>query len=473
VCTIGPATRERAVLEEMIANGMSVARLNFAHGDFEDHREMVENIRAAARASGRRVAIMGDLPGPKMRIGRLAEEPIKLKRGQDFILQTDEIEGDQGRVSLSFKKLPQVVKPGDRIYLNDGFILLEVIKIVGQEVHCKVEVGDELRSFKGVNFPGIDLGVKAFTERDLECLRFAAEVGLDAVSQSFVQGPQDMGEVRKAAADMDYSPFIIAKIERSKAVENIEGILENSDGIMVARGDLGVEIPIEKIAVTQKQIIKMANRYGRPVIVATQMLESMVHHTRPTRAEATDVANAILDGADCVMLSGETANGDFPVEAVNVMACIARVTEKNAEVCEITGLLNDARYNGEKSMRDLISLTINFSIETLHPSVVLTPTLSGSTPRGVSRFRPPAWIVAVSPNEATCQNLQFSYGVFPVHETKKPAKWEMYTRDWMKQNCPDGDIVLLTQGTGTAGVGGTNKIEIIDLNLPPAEPAVW
>ena len=416
---------------------------------------------------------MGDLPGPKMRIGRLVQEPIKLKRGQDFILQTEEIEGDQGRVSLSFKELPQVVKPGDRIYLNDGFILLEVKKVTGQEVHCEVLVGDELRSFKGVNFPGIDLGVKAFTDRDLECLRFAAEVGLDAVSQSFVQNPQDMEEVRRAAAEMDYHPFIIAKIERSKAVENLEGILESSDGIMVARGDLGVEIPIEEIAITQKHIIKKANLYGRPVIVATQMLESMVHHTRPTRAEATDVANAILDGADCLMLSGETANGDYPLEAVNVMACIAGVTEENGEVCEVPGLLNDARYNGEKSMRDLISLTINFSIETLKPSVVLTPTLSGSTPRGVSRFRPPAWIVAVSPNESTCQNLQFSYGVYPVHETKKPTKWEQYARDWMKQNYPDGDIVLLTQGTGTAGVGGTNKLEIIDLNLPPAEPAVW
>jgi len=473
VCTIGPSTREPAVLEEMIANGMSVARLNFAHGDFEDHREMVENIRAAARACGRRVAIMGDLPGPKMRIGRLIEEPIKLKRGQDFILQTDEIEGDHERVSLSFKELPQVVKPGDRIYLNDGFILLEVKKVTGQDVHCTVLVGDELRSFKGVNFPGIDLGVKAFTERDLECLRFAGEVCLDAVSQSFVQSPQDMEEVRKAAADMAYYPFLIAKIERSKAVENLEGILECSDGIMVARGDLGVEIPIEEIAVTQKHMIKMANLYGRPVIVATQMLESMVHHTRPTRAEATDVANAILVGADCVMLCGETANGDFPVEAVNVMACIASVTEGNAVGCEVPKLLNNASSGGEISRRDLISLTINFSIKTLNPSIVLTPTLSGSTPRGVSRFRPPAWIVAVSPNESTCQNLQFSYGVYPVHETKKPGKWELYTRDWMERNYPDGDIVLLTEGTGTAGVGGTNKLEIIDLKIPPAESAVW
>lgn len=473
ICTIGPASQERSMLEKMIANGMDIARLNFAHGDFSSHKKMVQDIRAAAENIGKRVPIMGDMPGPKIRIGRLKEEPLLLKQGQEIILQTEDILGDQHRVSLSFKELPKVVKPGDSIFLNDGFIKLVVNKVTGQEVHCKVVVGDELRSFKGVNFPGIDLGLHAFTENDRESLRFAAKIGLDAISQSFVQDARDIEDVRKAAHSMNYFPFIIAKIERSKAVENLEAILESTDGIMVARGDLGVEIPIEEIANTQKLIIRRANFYGKPVITATHMLESMVNHTRPTRAEATDVANAILDGTDCVMLSGETANGNFPAQTVDVMACIARATEKNTPQTDVAKLLNDAKSSGTISVRDLISLTINFSVEILQPSVVMTPTLSGSTPRGISRFRHKAWIVGVSPNEATCQSLQFSYGVFPVFETKKPENWEIYVRDWMKQYGMEGDIVILTQGTGTAGSGGTNQLEILDLSLPPAETSIW
>ena len=321
VCTIGPASEDRDTLAQMLLGGMNVARLNFAHGDFESHAQVIENLRAAADSTGKRVAIVGDLPGPKMRIGKL------VKHGQSFILQTEDIVGDNQRVSLNFKSLPDVVAPGDLIYINDGFIQLEVQNVAGDHVICEVQVGGELRSFKGVNFPGIELGISAFTDQDLEFLKFAANQGLDAVGQSFVQGPEDIKAVRAAAKALDYYPFIIAKIERAKALNNLDAILEVTDGIMVARGDLGVEIPIETMAITQKNIIRQANIYGKPVITATQMLESMVIHPRPTRAEATDVANAILDGTDCVMLSGETAMGGYPVEAVIMMACIARETE--------------------------------------------------------------------------------------------------------------------------------------------------
>ena len=331
VCTIGPASWDQNVLEQMIRRGMNIARINFAHGDFEGHRQTIANVRAAAKAVGRRVAIFGDLPGPKMRIGKLGEEPIDLKRGQTFVLQTKEITGHRQRVSMDFAGLPKVVKPGDSIYMNDGYIQLQVERVEGQAVHCLVQVGGELRSHKGVNFPGIDLGISAFTEHDQALLAFAAEQNLDGVGESFVQGPQDILALRRAAADLNYQPLIIAKIERAGALENIDAILDVTDAIMVARGDLGVEIPIEDIPNAQKHLIQQANLAGKPVITATQMLESMTHNRRPTRSEATDVANAILDGTDGIMLSGETAIGHYPVETVATMAALARSAEKQNE----------------------------------------------------------------------------------------------------------------------------------------------
>ncbi len=457
----------------MIANGMNVARLNFSHGDFESHQWLINNIRAAASGVGARVAIMGDLPGPKMRIGSLVQDSVELKRGQTFILQTDEIEGDDHRVSMSFAGLPKTVKPGDKIFLSDGFIQLEVKRVEGQEVHCEVQVGGELRPRKGVNLPGIDLGISAFTDRDRECMRFASEQDLDAISQSFVERPDDIAAVREAASALGYKPFIIAKIERAGAVQNLDAILESTDGIMVARGDLGVEIPIEEIAMTQKHIIRQANLFGKPVITATHMLESMIDHRRPTRAEATDVANAILDGTDCVMLSEETAMGNYPVEAVGTMTRIAQFTEPHATTRDVAGILEAAKASQEISTEDLVSLSIFLSTEALGPCTVFTPTLSGATARRVTRFRIPVWIVAVSPNQPTCQTLQFSYGVHPVHETVRPENWERYVRSWLERHGVVGDLALLTRGTSAARTGGTNQLEVIDLNRPPSETSVW
>ena len=473
ICTIGPASESQEMLERLITKGMNVIRLNFAHGDFESHEQVIKNIRAAAAATDERVAIMGDLPGPKMRIGRLAEEPIELTRGQQFALQLDEIEGNRERVSIDFTVLPQVVKPGDKIFINDGFIQLEVETVEKGAVHCRVMVGGELRSHKGVNFPGIDLGISAFTKNDHEFLKFAAGQKLDAVSQSFVQSPDDIRAVREAATALDYHPFIIAKIERAGAVDNMEAILAVTDGIMVARGDLGVEIPIEEIAVVQKQIIHQANLLGKPVITATHMLESMIDHSRPTRAEATDVANAILDGTDCVMLSGETAMGSYPAEAVSVMTRIAQVTEPYCNHRKVAEVLSHARQKGEISKDDLIALSIYRTVEAISPSVVITPTISGATPRRLNRFRLPVWILAVSPNKSTCQNLQFSYGVCPALESDRPSSWRRYAQIWLEQHGMTEKLALLTQGTSRTGTGSTDHIEILDPSLPFSETSIW
>ncbi len=311
VCTIGPASASPSVMKQMIESGMNVARLNFSHGDFAAHKKDIENLRAAAVTTGRRIAIMADLSGPKMRIGKIDPEPVELKLGDPFTLTTEDIVGDANRVSVSFDRLPQAVKKGNTLFLNDGYIQLEVNGVKGRDVLCTVRVGGELRSRKGLNLPGIDLGITAFTKRDHECLRFALENGVDAVSQSFVESAADIEAVRKAAADLGRHQFIIAKIERSGALNQIDAILDAADGIMIARGDLGVEVPIEDIAVVQKRLMHLANMRAKPVITATQMLESMTDNRRPTRAEATDVANAILDGTDCVMLSGSLPWGSI------------------------------------------------------------------------------------------------------------------------------------------------------------------
>jgi len=473
ICTIGPASQTPKVLREMIRSGMNVARLNFAHGDFEGHKQIIDNIRMAADDVGERIAIMADLPGPKLRIGEIENNLIRLERGQSFIIQTESILGNQQRVSMDFKRLTEVLKPGDKIFLSDGFIQLEVEKVEGNEVHTTVQVGGELRSYKGVNLPGIDLGICAFTERDRECMEFAKLHQVTAISQSFVQDVSDIQAIKIAAAEMDYSPFIIAKIERANAVKNIDQILAEVDGIMVARGDLGVEIPISEIALAQKQIIRKANVAGKPVITATHMLESMIDHNRPTRAEATDVANAILDGTDCVMLSGETAMGEYPVESVAVMSRIACEVEPHLHAHETVDLLGEAKRQGEISPEDLISLSIEFSVKTLDPVVVVTPTISGATARRVCRFRLPVWIISVSPKESTCQELQFSYGVYPIYEYQRPDSWAVYARDVIKKFGIEGELALLTKGTSSAHKMGTNEMEIIDLTSPSARKVIW
>jgi len=463
VCTIGPASQSPEMMEQMIRAGMNVARLNFSHGDFSSHKKVIDNLRTASKATGTRVAIMADLSGPKMRIGQFAQEPIELKSGDDFTLTTEEIIGDTSRVSVSFERLPQVVKPADKLFLNDGYVQLEVLTVEGNEVRCQVEVGGELRSRKGLNLPGINLGISAFTEKDHECLTFAMEQGVDAVSQSFVETAADIKAVREAAKTLGHNPFIIAKIERAGALSNIDGILEAADGIMVARGDLGVEIPIEQIALVQKELMQRANLMGKPVITATQMLESMTSNRLPTRAEATDVANAVLDGTDCVMLSGESAMGAYPVDAVTMLAKIAAAVEPHRSQYHMQETLDVYSNGGELGLTDLIALNVETTVDHVSPAAIIVPTRSGATARSISRFRLPVWITAVSSVEPTCQRLQFSYGVYTLHQPEHPGDWKVFARKVLELEGVEGNLVILTEGPSKKHPDANNRIELIDL----------
>jgi pyruvate kinase len=469
VCTIGPASESPEVLEQMIRAGMNIARLNFSHGDFSSHKKVIENLRTASLAVGRRVAIMADLPGPKMRIGQLAQEPIELRSGESFTLTTEDIVGDSRRVSVSFARLAEAVKPGDTLFLNDGFIQLKAEKVEGNDVECRVAVGGELRSRKGLNLPGIDLGISAFTDRDHQCLEFAMEQRVDAVSQSFVESAKDIAAVREAARGLGYNPFIIAKIERAGALKHMDGILEAVDGIMIARGDLGVEIPIEEIAVVQKRLMRQANLLGKPVITATQMLESMTNNRRPTRAESTDVANAVIDGTDCVMLSGESAMGKYPVEAVEMLARIAATIEPRRTDYPVREAVKAHSQEGKIKLTDLIALSVETTLEHISPAVVVVPTRSGATARSIARFRLPVWIAAVSSQETTCQGLQFSYGVYPVHEPDHPEDWNAYIRDWLRSHEVEGNLVVLTEGPSSKHPEANNRMELIDLTRTPGK----
>jgi len=443
--------------------GMNVARINFSFGDFSAHKKVIENLRRASTETGRRLAIMADLSGPKMRIGQLAKEPIELRPGDTFTLTTDEITGDSSRVSVSFKGLPQAVKPGNTLYLNDGYIELKATKIEGNDVICTIEVGGELRSNNGVNLPGIDLGISAFTNRDYECLKFALENGVEAVSQSFVENASDIETVRKASRDIGYTPFIIAKIERSRALDHIDEIINASDGIMIARGDLGVEVPIERIAVVQNDIMRRANVRAKPVIIATQMLESMTLKRRPTRAEATDVANAILNGTDCVMLSGESAMGNYPVESVKMLAKIAAAVEPERHMIKVKEIFQGINLRGTLQPEQLIAASVEASLEHVTPAAVFVPTHSGATARSIARFRLPSWIIALSVQDSTCQGLQFTYGAYPVHVTEYPENYKLYIKEWLLRHEIIGDIAILTGGPSKEHPDANHRMEVIDL----------
>ncbi len=463
VATIGPASRARETLERMIRAGVNVARLNFSHGDFASHAELIANIRAAEKAVGSRVAIMADLPGPKMRIGELAEESIALKAGDEVTLTTEPLVGSAERMSVSFEPLPRVVKEGNRLFLNDGIVELEVVGVAGQEVRCRTVVGGELRSRKGLNLPGIDLGISAFTERDREILAFALDHGVDAVSQSFVERADDLRAVRAAAAEKGKQPFLIAKIERAGALENLDEILDAADGIMIARGDLGVEIAIERMAIVQKDLMWRARLRGKPVITATHMLESMVESRRPTRAEATDVANAILDGTDAVMLSGESAMGRFPVDSVWMLARIATVTEPHRDDHRAREALKTKSFRGDAGPVDLVAVSVYYTLGRAAVAAVIAPTMSGATARKLARFRLPVWIVGVSPHETTCRGLLFSYGVAPVHEPQHLTDWRAFARRWLAAEGLEGDQVIVAEGPSDVNPLGGHRMELLAL----------
>jgi pyruvate kinase len=466
VATIGPASESPEMLERLLRAGLNIARLNFSHGDFTGHAERIARIRAAARAVGRRVAIMADLPGPKMRVGKIDPEPIELRPGDAFTLTSEDVVGTQQRVSMSFARLPQVVKPGDRLFLNDGLIQLLVERVVGNDVVCQVVVGGELRSRKGLNLPGIDLGIRAFTDHDRACLEFALQQGVDAVSQSFVETAADIEAVRSAAAALGKRPLVIAKIERAGALQHFDEILAVADGIMVARGDLGVEVPIQEIALTQKLLIAKANLAGKPVITATQMLESMVSSRLPTRAEATDVANAILDGTDCIMLSGESAMGKYPEEAVAMLAKIAIATEPRRPLARLQELHQICHQQKLSSAAEGIALVVEHALETVPCAAVLVPTRTGATARMISRFKPTVWVVAASRDAAVCQGLSFSYGVHAIDLVDDPDNWRDFAKDWLRAHQVPGAIAMLVAGPSLRNPEANHRVEFMIVGEP-------
>jgi pyruvate kinase len=461
VATIGPASESSEMLQRLIRAGLNVARLNFSHGDFTGHAERIKRIREAAAAVDRQVAIMADLPGPKMRIGAIDPEPTQLRAGDHFILTVEEVLGSQQRVSVSFKNLPHVVKPGDILFLNDGLIQLTVERVEGSDVHCKVSAGGELRSKKGLNLPGIALGISAFTEYDRTCLEFALQHGVDAVSQSFVENGGDMEAVRAAANAAGKRPFLIAKIERAGAIGHSDDILNATDGIMMARGDLGVEVPIEQMAILQKQLIARARIAGKPIITATHMLESMTLSRLPTRAEATDVANAILDGTDAVMLSGESAIGQYPEEAVTMLAKIAAHTESQRPPVRLAELRSRLRHEPPSTAADAIATVVEAALDIVGCAAVFVPTHTGTTARMISRLNPPLWIVASSRDPAVCQGLIFSSGVEPVRLVEDPENWRDFARTWLERHRIPGRVALLVAGPSTLNPEDNYRLEFL------------
>ena len=409
VCTIGPASESPEILEALIKAGMNVARLNFSHGTHEEHQRKIQIIRQIAERFRQPVAILQDLAGPKIRIGKMKEGGVELRRGEKFLLTNRQIMGDEKGVSVSYPSLPREVKTGDRILLADGTIELQVLGSDGQDIECRVVVGGVLTSHKGINFPTGTILAAPFTEKDHEDLLFGIQKGVDLIGLSYVKEASDIervkGILKKKSADI----HVIAKIERKEALENIDEILLAADGIMVARGDLGMETPLERIPNVQKRLIRKANALGKPVITATQMLRSMVDHTQPTRAEVTDVVNAIYDGTDAIMLSEETASGRFPVESVQMMAKIAQAAEEEFPFDQF--LMRES--DGETDLPRAISRAASLLAEAVEASAIVTPTESGSTARWVSRLRPRQPILALSRHLSTVRRLNLCWGSIP------------------------------------------------------------
>ncbi|WMW25753.1 pyruvate kinase [Methanolobus sediminis] len=466
VCTIGPASSSPEMIRELILAGMNVARLNFSHGDMDDHRKLIKRIRDAADELNQVIAIMADLPGPKIRVGIIENEPMMLKKNDRITLTTRDVVGKDSVVPVQYKQITDSVTIGSPIYLSDGFIQLNCESIENEDIHCKVVVGGPLYSKKGINLPGSKIYVSPITGKDLEIIDFALKEGISIFCLSFIESKEDVVAARNYIGSKGKTAFIVSKIERDQAVKNIDSILQETDAIMIARGDLGVEVPIEDVPIIQKTIIHKANLLSKPVITATQMLESMISNIRPTRAEATDVANAIIDGTDAVMLSGETAVGKYPAETVRMMATVAASTEKWRDHTTLgLELMTKAIQKMNPGIEDVISIQVNDAIRILPVRYVITPTVSGKTSRLISRFRPNVWILAFSRNELTCEQLALQYAVYPVFVILKVHEWEVTIMDSLKRlgNIDSGDLVLLTQGQAPVEgkSSGTNFLKFI------------
>ena len=460
VCTLGPASSSAKMIDHLVRAGMDVARLNFSHGSPAEHAQRVAAVRRASGHYQKPIAILADLQGPKIRTGKLAQgRPVRLRFGQRLAITTKNIPGTTERISTTFHELPKVVRKGDRILLSDGEIELRVISARRDEVICQVENGGELGEHKGINLPGIKLNIPSLTRKDRKDLAFALQLGVDYVALSFVRTAADVRAAHAAIARAGKATPVIAKIEKPEAVDNLDEILSIADGVMVARGDLGVEMNPERVPVVQKQIITRARNALVPVITATQMLDSMQKNPRPTRAEASDVANAVFDGSDALMLSGETAAGNYPLESVRMMDRI--ICEAEASV---TDHLRPARF-AELDISEAIAEAICHAAEELRMKMIAVFTETGFSARLVSKYRPRAPIVAFTPNPETRRRLGLLWGVLPrriarirhVDELAKAAERRLLEENLVKR----GDIVGVIAGTPIGARGTTNLMRLI------------
>ena len=469
VCTMGPNTDNREIMKEVALNGMDVARFNFSHGDHAEHKHRLEILESVREELGIPIASLLDTKGPEIRTGKLKDgKKVTLKEGDLYTLTTEEIVGDETRGYINYAGLAEDVKPGDRILIDDGLIELHVREVNGTDIVCRIENGGELGEKKGVNVPGVRVKLPALTDKDKEDIRFGVDAGFDFVAASFVRNADAIREIREILDEKGSAMQIIAKIENEEGIENIDSIIEASDGIMVARGDMGVEIPAEKVPHIQKMIIRKCNLACKVVITATQMLDSMIRNPRPTRAEVSDVANAVYEGTDAVMLSGETAMGSYPIEAVRMMSQIAEESEKYLDY-----MFYQRRKVSAENLRNISNTVCYSSVATasdLEAPVIVAPSVSGFTTRMLSKWRPKALIAGLSPSMTAVRQMQLYWGVKPFHAKRAESTDALLfaSVELLKEKgiVKEGEIVVATAGVVTRAnrhepVADTNIMRVI------------
>jgi pyruvate kinase len=458
VCTMGPAVESPEKVRELIAAGMNMARLNLSHGGYEEHQSRLNEVRAAAKEAGKPVAILVDLQGPKIRLARFKAGPHDLSRGDIFTITTDEVEGTKDRVGTTYKGLPGDCKPGDRILIDDGKVTVEVTEVKGSDVVTKVIEPGAVSNNKGINLPGVAVSVPALSEKDKEDLRWGLNAGADFIALSFVRSAEDIIDVHKIMDEVGIRVPVIAKIEKPQAVANLQEIVNAFDGIMVARGDLGVELPIEEVPLVQKHCIELAREAAKPVIVATQMLDSMITNSRPTRAEATDCANAVLDGADALMLSGETSVGDFAIEAVQTMARIISHTEEGG-MDMIRPMKSPPKTKGGAITKAATEVGAIVGAKYL-----VTFTQSGDSARRTARLRSPIPILAFTPEVGTYNRMALDWGVEPelTPMVKHTDEMVMQADNLLlkSKRCVEGELVVIVAGSPPGIPGSTNAMRV-------------
>ncbi|MDT3739892.1 MAG: pyruvate kinase [Candidatus Kapabacteria bacterium] len=462
ICTIGPATESVEMLVKLIQKGMDVARLNFSHGSHESHAALISNIRKASEIAGKQVAILQDLQGPKIRIENVVNGSVMINDGDELIITTEEIEiGTSEMVSTTYKDLPKDLKPGNMLLLDDGYLILQVARIAGQRIYAKIIKGGELKSRKGIIAPGVSFSAPSMSEKDLEDLRFGLSQGIDVVALSFVRNVRDIIELKTTMRIFGRPVPIIAKIERPEALKTINEILLEVDAIMVARGDLGLELAPEEVPLIQKDLIKRSNYYGKPVITATQMLESMINNPRPTRAEASDIANAVLDGTDCVMLSAETGTGRYPLEAVDYMYRIIKTIEDKYPASDF---IRRHTKHEESDISDAIGKAACQLAEQVNASAIVTLTNSTLTAKKIAKYRPKVPIIAVTHSDHVHRRLNFVWGVtslFIEQESDFVANFELLKPHLLKcEFIQPGNLIVFVSGLAEESFGNDNMVKL-------------